>query len=73
MHGMADNTDTQTATHTQLFVIYYLGVVVAHLLDQNHTQLIHKIHTNQLLIKYPCSKILNPSCSQRVQESLDVR
>lgn len=73
MHGMADNTDTQTATHTQLFVIYYLGMVVAHLLDQNHTQLIHKIHTNQLLIKYPCSKMLNLSCSQRVQESLDVR
>lgn len=72
MHGMADNTDTQTATHTAICDLL-LGVVVAHLLDQNHTQLIHKIHTNQLLIKYPCSKILNPSCSQRVQESLDVR
>lgn len=66
-------TQTHKQQHTQLFVIYYLGVVVAHLLDQNHTQLIHKIHTNQLLIKYPCSKILNPSYSQRVQESLDVR
>lgn len=66
-------TQTHKQQHTQLFVIYYLGVVVAHLLDKNHTQLIHKIHTNQLLIKYPCSKILNPSCSQRVQERLDVR